>query len=113
MTGRYAAGGPEAQTEPGSRGRVLQNLRGVTLVREMQHLESEALLETTERWIDETEVDHRFTAADICRMHFDWLGGIYEWAGHYRSVNISKDGFLFAVPAQIDVLMQEFESGPL
>jgi cell filamentation protein len=25
---------------------------------------------------------HRFTAADICRMHKIWLGGIYEWAGN-------------------------------
>jgi cell filamentation protein len=63
--------------------------------------------------IDETEFGHRFTALDMIAMHKRWLGGIYSWAGSYRSVNISKDGFLFAVPGQIPRLMSEFEAGPL
>lgn len=56
---------------------MLRNLVGVRSVREMARRESEALLAATERLIDETRVDQRFTAADICRMHKLWLGQIY------------------------------------
>jgi len=113
MTGRYEAAGPEAEFEPGSRGRVLRDRLGITLVRTLQRKESEALLATTQRLVDEVTVDHRFTAADVCRMHKLWLGGIYEWAGEYRSVNITKGEFMFAAAAQVPRLMQQFERGPL
>ncbi len=110
---RYAAHGPEAEFEPGSRGRVLRNLAGIRLVREMARRESEALLATTQRLIDETTLEQRFTANDICRMHRLWLGGIYSWAGEFRSVNMTKGGFMFASAARVPALMQEFESGAL
>ena len=113
MTRRYEANGPEAEFEPGSRGRVLRNRLGITSVRALQRQESESLLATTQQVIDEVVVDHRFTAADICRMHRLWLGGIYEWAGEYRSVNIAKGEFMFAAAAQVPRLMQQFERGPL
>ena len=45
--------------------------------------------------------DHRFTAADVCRIHRLWLGGIYSWAGLYRQVNVKKDDFPFAAAAHI------------
>ncbi len=44
MAVRYDAGGPEAESEPGSRGRVLRNRVGLTSVREIERRESEALL---------------------------------------------------------------------
>jgi cell filamentation protein len=112
-TPRYKATGLEAEFEPGSRGRVLRNRLGITSVRAMQRVESEALLATTERLIDELTVDHRFTAAAICRMHRLWLGEVYEWAGEYRSVNIAKGEFMFAAAMQVPRLMQEFQRGPL
>jgi cell filamentation protein len=37
------------------------------------------------------------------------LGEIYEWAGEYRQVNVSKDGFPFAAAAKIPSLMESFE----
>lgn len=46
-------------------------------------------------------------------MHQLWLGDIYEWAGHYRSVNISKDEFTFAMAAQVPKLMGQFEAEQL
>lgn len=91
---RYAAEGAEAQCEPGSRGRVLRNRVGIRSVREMARVESDRLLDVTERSLDETEVEQRFTAADICRMHRLWLGEVYAWAGEYRQVNLGKDGFV-------------------
>lgn len=111
--GRYAATGPEAEFEPGSRGRVLRNRLHITSVRAMELEESEALLAITQRLIDEVTVDQRFTTSDICGMHRKWLGGIYEWAGEYRNVNISKGEFMFAAATQVPRLMQQFERGPL
>ena len=92
MVGRYDAKGPEAESEPGSRGRVLRNRVGITSVREIERRESEALLAETQATIDETRIDQRFTAEDIRRMHRRWLGEIYAWAGDYRQVNIAKGG---------------------
>jgi cell filamentation protein len=66
MTGRYEAFGPEAEFEPGSRGRALRNRLGITSVRALQQRESEALLATTQQVIDQVTVDQNFTAADIC-----------------------------------------------
>ena len=95
-TGRYAAVGPEAEFEPGSRGRVLRNLLGIRSAREMARAESRALLDAQERLVETHSLDHRFTATDIREIHRVWLGAIYPWAGQYRSVNIAKGGFHFA-----------------
>lgn len=113
MADRYSAQGPEAEFEPGSRGRVLRNLPGISLVREMEHRESEALVAATQYMIDATRQDQCFTANDICKMHKVWLGEIYEWAGEYRQVNIAKGDFMFAAAGQVPRLMQAFERGPL
>jgi cell filamentation protein len=110
---RYLAEGAEAAFEPGSRGRVLQNMRGIHSKRAMAQAESEALLVATDRVIDQTDVDQRFTAANICGLHRLWLGGIYAWAGEYRRVNLMKDGFPFAAAGQVPSQMRLFERGPL
>jgi len=93
---KYEATGPEAEFEPGSRGRVLRNLLGITQVRDMNEAESQALELAQEAALDRYGPEHRFTAADICALHRLWLGPIYPWAGEYRSVNIGKAGFQFA-----------------
>lgn len=113
MTDRYIAEGIEVEFEPGSRGRVLRNGLGVRSSREMARAESQALYLATQRLIDETAPDHRFAAEDICRMHRHWLGDIYPWAGQYRSVNIAKGNFMFAIAGQVPRLMEQFERGPL
>lgn len=107
MTGRYVATGPEAEFEPGSRGRVLRNLLGITRVRDMNEAESQALVLAQEAALDRFGPEHRFTAEDICALHRLWLGPIYGWAGECRSVNIGKAGFQFAHAPLIPGLMAE------
>ena len=113
MVDRYHAEGAEAEFEPGSRNRVLRNLLGIRSVREMQNRESVALVSATQRAIDATTADQRFTSMDVCRLHRSWLGEIYPWAGSYRTVNLTKDGFPFAAANQVSRLMDEFEQGAL
>lgn len=111
--GRYRAEGLQAEFEPGSRGRVLRNRLGLVRVRDMQQAESVALLAVQEWAIGHFSAAHRFTADDIALLHRRWLGAIYPWAGEYRQVNISKDGFMFAAAAQVPRLMAAFEAEQL
>ena len=95
----------EDQYEPGSHGLVLKNRLGIRSEREMERIETEALEKAEDRFFKTYGWTHQFTVADICRMHKVWLGGIYDWAGSYRQVKISKGSFPFAVPAQMPKLL--------
>ncbi len=103
----------EDQHEPGSRGLVLKNLLGIRSQREMDRVETEASKRAEDAFFGTYGRTRRFTSSDICQMHKVWLGEIYDWAGRYRQVKISKGGFLFAFPAQIPKLMDGLEEGSL
>jgi cell filamentation protein len=100
---------PEAQFEPGSNGLVLKNLLGITSKQVMDEAEARALEQAMDVLVRAYGETHRFTATDLCDCHRIWLGGISEWVGHYRRVNVSKDGFPFAAAAQVPTLMGQFE----
>lgn len=109
-TGRYDTTGLIEDTfEPGSRNRVLKNLLGIWRKREMDEAEAEALSHALEALLSLYDRDHRFTSADICRIHRLWLGGIYQWAGRYRQVDIGKGNLWFTPARFIDPQMEEFE----
>ena len=103
----------ENQFQPGSRKRVLKNLLGITTKKEMELAESEAYLRVFEYSAGIYSKDHRFCAKDLCDLHHVWLKDIYEWAGRYRRVNISKEGFPFAMAAYIPRRMNKFEKDTL
>lgn len=107
------ATGPQAEYEPGSRGRVLRNLLGIKRVGDIAEAESQALLLAHAQAIERYGHDQRFTAQDICDLHRLWLAPLYAWAGEYRTVNIGKGGFQFAHAPLIQGLMAELERGPL
>jgi cell filamentation protein len=113
VNGKYQAAGPEVEFEPGSRGRVLRNLLGITRVRDMNAAESQALELAQVAALDHYGPNHRFSADDVRALHRLWLGPIYPWAGEYRSVNIGKGGFQFAHSPRIARLMAELERGAL
>ena len=79
----------------------------------MDDAEARALESAVDLLVRTYDERHRFIASDICRFHRTWLGEIYDWAGDYRKVNVSRDGFPFAAAAQIPKLMQEYERGTL
>ena len=107
---RYDVSGlPEAQCEPGSNGLVLKNLLRITSKDVMDEAEARALEQAMDVLVRSYGETHRVTAQDLCGCHRSWLGGIYEWAGRYRRVNVSKDGFPFAAAAQVPALMDQFE----
>ena len=57
---------------------------------EMDATETRALETAMVGFVGKFDEKHRFTAADIREIHRRWLGEIYEWAGEYRRVNVSK-----------------------
>ncbi len=113
MVMRYDPSGVQAEFEPGSRGRVLRNLLGITRTRDTQQAESQALQLAQTQAVETFSADQRFSAADICRLHRLWLGPIYAWAGEYRSVNLGRADFQFASAALIPELMAKLERNEL
>jgi cell filamentation protein len=112
--GRYDVSGLiEAQYEPGSNDTVLKNLLRIIDPKKMDQVEAMALADATDILIREYDQGHQFSAADICHFHKTWIGEIYEWAGKYRQVNITKGGFTFATASRIPSLMKEFEQNQL
>jgi cell filamentation protein len=85
--------GPQAATQPGSHGRVLLNRPGLTSKRALDLAEAQALARAQETYYARLTEETRFTMALIRQMHWDWLGGLFEWAGEYRHVELEKDGF--------------------
>lgn len=107
---RYEATGPEGEYQPGSNSTVLLNQPGITDADEMDDLELELLFELYDEVLRHERPDRRLTVADLKRWHHRWLGQVYDWAGQERSVNISKDGFPFAVVTQLPALLATFET---
>ena len=103
----------DAQIEPGSGGRVLKNLLGIKRKREMDQIEGREQRRALDELIRTYDKDHRFTSADIRKIHRRWLGKVYAWAGSYRSIDLGKGGFWFANAKQISKLMDDLERGPL
>ncbi len=92
---------------------VLKNLRSISVKQAIDEAETRELYRATDELTEIYDQNHQFTAADICSIHRDWLGTIYEWAGKYRQVTISKGKFTFALPKFIPRLMADFEKQEL
>ncbi len=111
---RYDVSGlPEAQFEPGSNEQVLRNRLGIKSPKDMDDAETRALEKAMVELVGSYGERHRFTTNDIRDIHRRWLGEIYEWAGEYRQVNVSKGEFPFAAAARVPDLMAEFERNVL
>ena len=108
---RYTtAVGAEAEYQPGSRGRVLRNKLGITRVMDMHRAEYEALVAAQKLYYAEVVDENTSITADFIRnMHGDWLGGIYEWAGDYRTVELERTGFRWPPAHLVSDNMIRFE----
>jgi cell filamentation protein len=106
---KYEVTTTEGEFEAGSNGAVLKNKLSITTVDDINEAETELLIKLYELVIIETEYSE-LTVANITTWHQKWLGNVYEWAGEYRSVNMSKGGFRFAAAQQIPSLLEKFES---
>lgn len=106
--GRYTVQTDE-DMQPNSNNEVLKNYLNIISKEEIEILEQQELKRTELDLIKIFDENYQFTAEDICNIHKLWLGDIYPSAGRYRTVRMEKDGFPFAMPNRIPVLMKEFE----
>ena len=110
MTDRYdTSANAEGQYQPRSNDAVLLNRLGITNADEMDNTEYDLLEEAQEALFDIIRPDQQLSSKDLCAWHQRWLGSVYEWAGAYRSVNMEKDGFMFAASHLIPKLMEDFD----
>lgn len=106
--GRYETGQQEG-FEPGSNETVLKNKLAVKSALEMEDQESIAFEICYEKCLERFKSTDSLTVKDIIWIHREWLGHIYAFAGEYRTVNMSKGGFLFAAAHLLPNLMQQYE----
>lgn len=87
----------------------LENLLGLNSLEEIHHAEFEGFLMAeiffTERLTTHTVFDLKY----IREIHKTALGELYAFAGKYRTVNMSKGGFVFPAARYIPQNMRIFE----
>jgi cell filamentation protein len=88
---------------------VLKNRLVIIHKREIDRAEYESLVRAQEASLHAVTKNTKFTEKLICKMHRDWLGGIYEWAGSYRTVELSKAGFRWPPAYLLGSHMKRFE----
>lgn len=72
---------------------VLSNKLGITDSSDLDVIELELFDDLTVQLLDEIEIDQGISAENLCEWHHRWLGNVFDWAGHYRTVNMSKSVF--------------------
>ena len=107
---RYNIVGSQGETQAGSDAAVLKNRLNITRVEDMDELELVLLQKLYVSVLQEHLPPGRISVLHLKRWHRRWLGNVYDWAGQYRSVNMSKDGFPFAPANQLVRLMQIFDT---
>lgn len=88
---------------------VLVNKRGVADLATLQHLEEEALAAAYESLFDEVRIDTPMTCDLLRHIHQRIFGDLFEWAGRWRTLNISKPGAIWPAAQFLDTSMQGFE----
>jgi cell filamentation protein len=79
----------------------------------MDQAEFEALVVAQDLYLRRIGPSTRLTIEILCRMHRDWLGDIYDWAGRYRTVELAKGGFRWPPAFRVAQNMGAFEKGVL
>lgn len=101
--------GSQGRMQSGSDDRVLENLLGISDAVDMDELELRLLTQLYDVLLIMDLPDRQLSVDDLKSWHRQWLGNVYDWAGAERSVNMGKDGFMFASVAQLPRLLQVFE----
>lgn len=101
MPDRYVTNEEERQ--------ILPNLLGLTDAEEIAEVEFEGFLMAEILLTEKLTTTTRFDCKYIRHIHKMALGELYAFAGKYRTVNMSKGGFLFPAALFIPQSMQLFE----
>lgn len=91
---------------------VLRNRQGITDAKELERVERRrASIAAT--WLLAELRPTRWDPALLRFLHQQLFGQLYDWAGQYRTVEISKGTSRFAaaqhIPAQVEAVLAELE----
>lgn len=104
---RYSVGGSENEYMDEVH-TVLRNKRGITDLRTLYIEEEKALAKAYEFLLSEVRSDTPVTAELMQYVHGVVFGELYEWAGRWRTVSISKPGVTWPPPDYLDKAMKAF-----
>ena len=108
--GRYSIqDSPEGEYEPNAEPEVLKNLKGIKTLAGIEKFEADHFSIVLSDAIESVTTTQVFTSHDICQWHYNWLKELYAWAGSYRHVNMTKDGFMFAAVHRIQKLIADLD----
>lgn len=88
---------------------VLKNKKGIADAATLGAAEQEALVVAYKTVLGEANAATPITVELIRHIHERIFGGLYEWAGRWRTVWISKPGTTWPSPDYLDGLMDDFE----
>ena len=88
---------------------ILKNKQGITDLYTLQVAEEEALAQAYEALFAEVRTDTPMTCELLRHIHLRIFGDLYEWAGRWRTVWVSKPGITWPAPDFLDRNMRAFE----
>ncbi|WP_028315071.1 Fic/DOC family protein [Desulfatibacillum aliphaticivorans] len=87
---------------------VLINKLGIKDPEELQSREKDCLVNAYKKAAEKYSENHAFSEKDVCDIHKLFLGDLYEWAGEYRTVDLSSENIRFCHAAYINNHMKDF-----
>lgn len=91
---------------------VLRNRLGITNAEELERLERQRASMAAISLLDELDPTH-WDPSLLRFLHQQLFGQLYDWAGQYRTVEISKGTSRFAaaqhIPAQVEAVLAQLE----
>ncbi|MGO8744549.1 MAG: Fic/DOC family protein [Thermoguttaceae bacterium] len=88
---------------------VLVNKKGISDLRTLQLAEEEGLVRAYRTLFAEVRMDTPITCELLQHIHGRIFGDLYDWAGRWRTVWISKPGTTWPPPDFLDQTMQAYE----
>ena len=105
---RYSVGGTENEYMDEAK-TVLKNKKGITDLQMLYIEEEKGLARGYEILLSEVRSDTPLTSELIRYAHGIVFGDLYEWAGRWRTVTISKPGVTWPPPDYLDEAILSFE----
>ncbi|MCU4156915.1 Fic family protein [Carboxylicivirga sp. A043] len=96
---------------PGDNGQhdVLPNLLGISSIDAIHKVEFEGFLKAQYQLLEELTTKTQFDFSYIQRIHQLSLNKVYDFAGQFRTVNMTKGGFLFPTAKFLPRICHEFD----
>ena len=92
---------------------VMRNLKGFVALEQLQRAEEDALVNAYHTLLLEVRSDTPMSVDLLKHIHSFIFGDIYDWAGRFRTITISKPGVTWPPPEYLDRAMMDFERNVL